>query len=137
MRLRMEAFVKENQKKIVAAMEEIDGHKFLVDKWERPGGGGGISCVLQDGTVFEKAGVNVSVVYGKLPRAAIQRMRVNHKALDPDVESLDYFASGLSIVMHPINPMAPTVHLNYRYFETADAEGGTNAWVNTHHFYRI
>jgi coproporphyrinogen III oxidase len=128
MRLRMEAFVKENQKKIVAAIEEIDGKKFLVDKWVRSTGGGGISCVLQDGTVFEKAGVNVSVVYGKLPRAAIAKMRENHKALDPDLESLDYFASGLSIVMHPINPMAPTVHLNYRYFETTDPDGNSNAW---------
>jgi coproporphyrinogen III oxidase len=128
MRLRMEVFVKENQKKIIAAIEQIDGNKFLVDKWDRPNGGGGISCVLQDGNVFEKAGVNVSVVYGKLPRAAIQKMRVNHKALDPDLESLEYFASGLSIVMHPKNPMAPTVHLNYRYFETSDENGKPNAW---------
>lgn len=128
MRLRMEQFIKENQKKIVAAIEEVDGQKFKVDNWQRPGGGGGISCVLQDGNVFEKAGVNISVVYGKLPRPAIQRMRADHKALDPDVESLDYFAAGLSIVMHPKNPMAPTVHLNYRYFETANEDGSSNAW---------
>nr|POE84622.1 oxygen-dependent coproporphyrinogen-iii oxidase [Quercus suber] len=78
--------------------------------------------------VFEKAGVNTSVVYGTLPRAAIQQMRVNHKALDPDVESLEFFAAGLSLVLHPHNPMAPTVHLNYRYFETANSDGTTNAW---------
>lgn len=128
MRLRMEAFIKEHQKKIVSELEKLDGHKFVIDTWERPAGGGGITCVLQGGSVFEKAGVNTSVVYGTLPRPAIQKMRVNHKALDPDVESLDFFAAGLSLVLHPHNPMAPTVHLNYRYFETADPDGKTNAW---------
>jgi coproporphyrinogen III oxidase len=124
----MEQFIKENQEKIVKELEAVDGKKFRVDKWDRPAGGGGISCVLQDGNVFEKAGVNTSVVYGVLPRAAISKMRVNHKALDPDVESLEFFAAGLSLVLHPINPMAPTVHLNYRYFETANKDGSTNAW---------
>jgi coproporphyrinogen III oxidase len=128
MRLRMEAFIKENQKQIIAALEQIDGHKFIVDEWTRPSGGGGTSCVLQDGAVFEKAGVNTSVVYGKLPRAAVERMRADHKALPLGVETLDYFAAGLSIVVHPKNPMAPTVHLNYRYFETADAQGRSDAW---------
>lgn len=120
MRLRMEAFIKEHQKKIVQELEKVDGQKFKVDEWARPNGGGGITCVLQDGNVFEKAGVNTSVVYGTLPRAAIARMRVNHKALDPSVESLEFFAAGISMVLHPHNPMAPTVHLNYRYFETSD-----------------
>ncbi|KAF2206973.1 hypothetical protein CERZMDRAFT_71863 [Cercospora zeae-maydis SCOH1-5] len=128
MRLRMEQYIKQKQQEIVRALEAVDGNKFHVDEWERPHGGGGISCVLQDGNVFEKAGVNISVVYGTLPRAAISKMRVNHKALDPDVESLEFFASGLSLVLHPHNPMAPTVHLNYRYFETANADGTTNAW---------
>ncbi|GAB7340811.1 hypothetical protein MBLNU457_7176t1 [Dothideomycetes sp. NU457] len=128
MRLRMEAFIKSKQEEIVHALEAIDGKRFKVDKWDRPNGGGGISCVLQDGTVFEKAGVNISIVYGTLPRAAIAKMRVNHKAMDPDVESLEFFAAGLSLVLHPVNPMAPTVHLNYRYFETANADGSPNAW---------
>jgi coproporphyrinogen III oxidase len=128
MRLRMEQFIKEQQKEIVHILEKVDGKKFRIDQWERPNGGGGISCVLQDGNVFEKAGVNISVVYGKLPRPAIQRMRADHKALDPDVESLDFFAAGLSLVLHAHNPMAPTVHLNYRYFETANADGTSNAW---------
>lgn len=128
MRLRMEQFIKDQQKEIVAALEKVDGKKFKVDTWSRPNGGGGISCVLQDGNVFEKAGVNISIVYGTLPRAAIQRMRVNHKALDPDVESLEFFAAGLSMVLHPSNPMAPTVHMNVRYFETEDADGKPNSW---------
>ena len=128
MRLRMEQFIRQKQEEIVRALEAIDGKKFKVDQWDRPHGGGGISCVLQDGNVFEKAGVNISVVYGSLPRPAIAKMRADHKALDPDVESLEFFACGLSLVVHPHNPMTPTVHLNYRYFETANADGTTNAW---------
>lgn len=124
----MEAFIKEQQAHIVRELEAVDGSQFRRDAWERAEGGGGTSCVLQDGKVFEKAGVNTSVVYGTLPRPAIQRMRANHKALDPDVESLEFFAAGLSLVLHPVNPMAPTVHLNYRYFETANADGTPNAW---------
>lgn len=129
MRLRMEAMIKERQKIIVAALEKVDGKPFKVDTWERKNsGGGGISCVLQEGNVFEKAGVNISVVHGKLPRAAILKMRVDHKSLDPAVESLDFFAAGLSMVLHPKNPMAPTVHLNYRYFETMNEDGSTSSW---------
>jgi len=128
MRLRMESLIKEHQKKIIAELEKIDGEKFKVDTWERPHGGGGITCILQDGKVFEKAGVNTSVVYGILPKPAIARMRVNHKAIDADVEKLEFFAAGLSLVLHPKNPMAPTVHMNYRYFETANPDGSSNAW---------
>lgn len=130
MRLRMEGFIKEQQSIIVQELEKLDGTKFRTDTWSRPTGGGGISCVLQDGHVFEKAGVNTSIVYGTLPRPAIEKMRVNHKALDPDVESLEFFAAGLSMVLHPHNPMAPTVHLNYRYFETVDPndKDKSNAW---------
>lgn len=130
MRLRMESLIKSAQSNIVSALETLDpSFKFRTDTWSRPTGGGGISCVLQDGGVFEKAGVNTSIVYGTLPRPAIQKMRVNHKALDPDVESLEFFAAGLSLVLHPRNPMAPTVHLNYRYFETMDKDSGAcNAW---------
>ncbi|KAH8593655.1 coproporphyrinogen iii oxidase-like protein [Bisporella sp. PMI_857] len=128
MRLQMEDFIKSQQKEIVAALEKVDGKKFRIDEWTRDNGGGGISCVLQEGNVFEKAGVNVSIVYGTLPRPAIQQMRVNHKALDSTVDSLDYFAAGLSMVLHPVNPMAPTVHMNVRYFETMDENGVANTW---------
>ena len=132
MRLRMEKLIKEHQIKIVDEISRIDGKKFTIDEWERPSGGGGISCVLQDGNVFEKAGVNVSVVYGKLPRPAIEKMRADHKSfVGADVDSLDFFAAGLSLVIHPKNPKAPTVHLNYRYFETSDPKdpiGGEKNW---------
>lgn len=131
MRLRMEKLIKEHQEKIVNEISNIDGKQFVTDTWERPNGGGGISCVLQDGNVFEKAGVNVSVVYGKLPRPAIEKMRADHKSfVASDVESLDFFASGLSLVLHPKNPMAPTVHLNYRYFETSDPNDPINGKKN-------
>jgi len=124
----MEDFIQRAQIEIVRALEAVDGKKFQIDDWDRPKGGGGITCVLQDGNVFEKAGVNTSVVYGTLPRAAIAKMRVHHKALNSEVESLEFFAAGLSLVLHPVNPMAPTVHLNYRYFETANPDGSTNSW---------
>ncbi|KAF3483557.1 coproporphyrinogen III oxidase [Arthroderma uncinatum] len=131
MRLRMEKLIKDQQKRIVDELSQIDGKSFIIDEWNRPNGGGGISCVLQDGNVFEKAGVNVSVVYGKLPRPAIEKMRADHKSfVSSDVESLDFFAAGLSLVLHPKNPMAPTVHLNYRFFETSDPKDVVNGPKN-------
>jgi coproporphyrinogen III oxidase len=128
MRLRMEAMIRAKQAEIVSALEKVDGNKFVADEWERPAGGGGTSCVLQNGNVFEKAGVNISVVYGKLPHKAIMAMRAHHKSLDPTVDAIDFFAAGLSMVLHPKNPMAPTVHLNYRYFETMNEDGTPSAW---------
>ncbi|RMZ77513.1 hypothetical protein DV737_g4349, partial [Chaetothyriales sp. CBS 132003] len=128
MRLRMEQLIHEHQNRIVFALEQLDGSKFRRDQWTRPDGGGGISCVLQDGNVFEKAGVNTSIVYGELPRSAIEKMRADHKSFDgANVDKLNFFAAGLSLVLHPHNPMAPTVHLNYRYFETSDPRDPVNA----------
>ncbi|OJJ89453.1 coproporphyrinogen oxidase [Aspergillus glaucus CBS 516.65] len=131
MRLRMEKLIKEHQEKIVQELSQIDGKDFRADTWSRPNGGGGISCVLQDGNVFEKAGVNVSIVYGELPRPAIEKMRADHKSfVGADIDSLSFFAAGLSLVLHPHNPMAPTVHLNYRYFETSDPKDPLNGDKN-------
>lgn len=128
MRLRMEKLIQEHQNKIVFALEQIDGQKFKRDEWNRPQGGGGMSCVLQEGNVFEKAGVNTSIVYGELTRPAIEKMRADHKSfVGSDVDKLNFFAAGLSLVLHPRNPMAPTVHLNYRYFETSDPRDPVNA----------
>jgi coproporphyrinogen III oxidase len=134
MRLRMEALIQEHQNRIVFALENIDGKKFRKDVWNRRNGGGGTSCVLQDGYVFEKAGVNTSIVYGTLPRPAIEKMRADHKSfVDSDVDTLNFFAAGISLVLHPHNPMAPTVHLNYRYFETSDPRDPVNATGNAEH----
>lgn len=132
MRNKMENFIKAKQLDIIAAIEELEGEegkKFQIDTWSRPHGGGGISSVLQDGAIFEKAGVNISVVYGKLPPQAVARMKADHKSLAvPEDGMLPFYACGLSVVMHPKNPKAPTIHLNYRYFETENSDGTPQAW---------
>jgi coproporphyrinogen III oxidase len=122
MRTRMERLVRETQEQICIALEAVDGTTFRRDAWQREGGGGGISCVLQNGKVFEKAGVNISVVSGKLTEQAARAMG-GGKELGFSPPELEFFAAGISIVLHPHNPMAPTVHANYRYFER-----GGKAW---------
>ncbi|KAA8497825.1 Oxygen-dependent coproporphyrinogen-III oxidase, chloroplastic [Porphyridium purpureum] len=122
MRVRFERMIRTAQDEICAAIEKLDGKaKFRQDAWSRSGGGGGIARVLTDGAVFEKAGVNVSVVYGVMPPEAIKAATERGVARDAgfkEGEPVPYFACGISSVMHPRNPMAPTVHFNYRYFET-------------------
>jgi coproporphyrinogen III oxidase len=93
---------------------------FHRDAWLRPEGGEGSSCVLTNGRVFEKAGVNVSIVHGNLPVRGQQAMRADHSSLPISDAPVPFFATGLSIVIHPWNPHVPTVHLNYRYFEVED-----------------
>lgn len=134
MRARFETMIRKAQDEICAAVEAVDGGKFREDAWIRPGGGGGISRVLQDGNVWEKAGVNVSVVYGSMPpeayRAATGDTSSNGAATNK-AGRIPFFAAGVSSVMHPKNPMAPTVHFNYRYFETdapQGVEGAPRAW---------
>lgn len=115
------------QMQITEAIANLDTVGFHTDSWVRGDhGGGGRSMVLQNGTTFEKGGVNISVVHGKLPKEAVARMRADHANListAPD-GSVNFFACGLSLVVHPHNPHAPTTHLNYRYFETTDPESG-------------
>lgn len=121
MRDRMTAYIKGLQIQIVSALESLDQEApFLHDSWTRTQGGFGTSCVLSKGKVLEKAGVNISVVHGTLPPSAVAQMRVNHQELpqSQDVgKGLPFFAAGISLVIHPRNPKAPTVHANYRYFE--------------------
>ena len=129
MRTRMETMIMEIQQKFCDELTRLDGAAFIVDKWERPAGGGGITCVLQDGKVFEKAGVNISVVYGDLPKAAIQQMKQRNQLKDlKDSDKLPFFATGISSVIHPRNPMVPTIHFNYRYFEVQDQDGKKSWW---------
>lgn len=123
---KMELMCMRIQGEICRRFEEVDENKFQVDKWERAEGGGGISCVLQDGTVFEKAGVNISVVHGMLPSGAAQQMRARGKKLREG--KLPFFAVGISSVVHPRNPMVPTVHFNYRYFEVEESPGKIQWW---------
>ncbi|KAI9358045.1 Coproporphyrinogen III oxidase [Pilaira anomala] len=128
MRLRMEAFVKGLQNRIVSDMEQLDGKQFTRTSWERSEGGEGITCVLQDGNVFEKAGVGISIVYGQLPKAAVEQMRHDRgKEISAD-GPVPFFAAGISLVIHPHNPNAPTVHLNYRYFEIENPDGTPKMW---------
>nr|ABB77212.1 coproporphyrinogen III oxidase [Zea mays] len=137
-RARFESMIRRVQGEVCAALEEADGGgaRFVEDVWSRPGGGGGISRVLQDGRVFEKAGVNVSVVYGVMPpdayRAAKGEAGKNEAAADGHKPGpVPFFAAGISSVLHPKNPFAPTLHFNYRYFETdapKDAPGAPRQW---------
>nr|XP_020452393.1 LOW QUALITY PROTEIN: oxygen-dependent coproporphyrinogen-III oxidase, mitochondrial [Monopterus albus] len=127
MRTRMEMLIMETQAEFCRALQEVDGGKFQVDRWERKEGGGGISCVMQDGKVFEKAGVNVSVVFGYLTEEAAKQMRSRGKVLKGKDGKLPFCAMGVSSVIHPKNPHIPTVHFNYRYFEIEE-EDGTKQW---------
>jgi coproporphyrinogen III oxidase len=105
-------FFRTLQDRIVAALADIDAKvAFREDSWERPGGGGGRSRVLIDGGVFEKAGVNFSEVFGQLTP--------DHAKQLPG-DGLDFSATGVSLVLHPHNPMAPTVHANFRFITKGD-----------------
>lgn len=98
------------QRDICAALEMADSKgKFLEDNWLRPEGGGGRSCVIT-GDVLEKGGVMFSAVHGPLPEITAKAMQL---------APTEFFATGVSIVLHPGNPMAPIIHMNVRYFETA------------------
>ncbi|KAI5095219.1 oxygen-dependent coproporphyrinogen-III oxidase, mitochondrial, partial [Silurus meridionalis] len=125
---RMEMLIMETQAEFCRALQEVDGGKFKVDRWSREEGGGGISCVLQDSKVFEKAGVNVSVVFGHLSEEAAKQMRSRGKSLKAKDGKLPFVAMGVSSVIHPKNPHIPTVHFNYRYFEVEEADGNKQWW---------
>lgn len=100
------------QDRICTSLEAADGTgKFVEDAWERPGGGGGRTRVLSNGTVIEKGGVNFSAVHGKTPQNILQAL---------GLEESDFFATGVSIVQHPHNPMVPIIHMNVRYFEMSN-----------------
>ncbi|MFM8391027.1 MAG: coproporphyrinogen III oxidase, partial [Methylophilaceae bacterium] len=103
------------QNRIVEAIELIDGKNFLHDSWQRPEGGGGTSCMLEEGRVFERAGIGLSHVLGtRLPPAAT--------AAHPEAAGRPWEAMGVSLVFHPRNPYIPTVHMNVRFF-VAKANG--------------
>lgn len=101
------------QERIVSALEVVDRKGFLRDSWQRPEGGGGTSCIVEDGQVFERGGVNLSRVQGRqLPPSA--------SAARPELAGRAYEAMGVSLVLHPRNPYCPTVHLNVRFFSAGD-----------------
>ncbi|HEY5898251.1 MAG TPA: oxygen-dependent coproporphyrinogen oxidase [Burkholderiales bacterium] len=107
------AFITDLQARIVRALERVDGKPFRRDGWQRAEGGGGLTCVIEDGGLFERGGVNVSRVQGKaLPPSA--------SASRPQLAGKGYDAMGLSLVLHPRNPYCPTVHMNVRFFSAED-----------------
>ena len=108
-------YIQKLQDTITSKLEAVDGAaKFREDLWERPEGGGGRTRVIENGTVFEKGGVNISAVHGALPESMQTYFGVG---------DADFFACGLSLVLHPKSPMIPTVHANWRYFEMYDKQG--------------
>jgi len=108
-------YIQSLQDTITSKLEAVDGKaQFKEDIWERSEGGGGRTRVIENGDVFEKGGVNISGVHGKLPDSMQKYF---------GVEDADFFACGLSLVLHPKNPMVPTVHANWRYFEMYDEDG--------------
>ena len=110
----VKSFLLEFQNRLCDSMEQIDGAgKFLRDEWRRTEGGGGISCVLENGKVFERAGINFSHVYGNALPSAATKMR-------PELAARPFEALGVSIVFHPQNPYVPTTHANIRFFMTTD-----------------
>jgi coproporphyrinogen III oxidase len=109
------AVAREGQRRLVEIFEEIDGGRFGSHSWDRPGGGGGTARVITDGRVFERGGVNVSVVRGDDLPEEMRRAR--------DLPAgIPFFATGISMVLHPRNPHVPAFHANFRYFEAGDRD---------------
>jgi coproporphyrinogen III oxidase len=110
-------YIYDLQEKICSALAEEDGKEtFIKDEWKRDEGkgGGGITRAIANGNVFEKGGVNTSVVYGSVNNTIRNQLKL---------EGSKWFACGLSLVIHPLNPYVPTVHANWRYFELYDGDG--------------
>ena len=117
------------QRSLCAALERVDGRStFIVDEWERPGGGGGLTRILAGDGVVEKAAVNFAAVEGDTPDRLSERLAGS---------SSRFFATGLSVIVHPMNPHAPTFHANVRYFDTDEARAwfGGGADLTPHYLY--
>lgn len=107
-------YFQELQSDIIGELEKADGKGvFTTDNWERAEGGGGKTCIIQNGRIIEKGGVNFSAVHGYLAPEVSKMMRVAPG---------DFFAAGVSIVIHPKNPFVPIIHMNIRYFEMSSGE---------------
>jgi len=115
-------FVANLQDHICSELERLDGKAtFREDNWTRDGGGGGCTRVMENGALFEKAGVNFSEVFGEFDEPFAQRL--------PLGDGTRFFATGVSLVLHPANPFVPTVHANFRYLERGNGRwfgGGTD-----------
>ena len=106
------AWIELTQDDLIAQLEALDGGaRFARDAWERAGGGGGLTGIMTNGAVFERAGVNSSAVWGEFDDAALAKLGGDERR---------FYATGVSLVLHPRNPMVPTVHANFRYFERGE-----------------
>ena len=115
------AYLRGLHDRITTAVEGVDSGRFRRDVWQRPEGGGGESRVLSDGSVFERAGVSVSHVFGdKMPQSA--------STLRPEIAGAPFEAMGLSLVFHPRNPYAPTTHCNVRFLLVSPANAPPVWW---------
>ena len=111
--------MREGQHSLIEAFERTDGAaSFRAHDWERPGGGGGWARILEGGAVWEKAGVNMSAVHGSQVPPSLARRH-------PQAAGQPFFATGVSLVLHPVNPFVPAFHANFRYFEVG---GETDLW---------
>ncbi|EON75951.1 Coproporphyrinogen III oxidase, aerobic [Lunatimonas lonarensis] len=103
---------KQIQSHICEQLEQADGvGSFIRDHWQRPEGGGGLTRVLNDGAVIAKGGVAFSAVHGPTPEKILKKLQL---------DTADFFATGVSIVIHPVSPMVPIIHMNIRYFEMSN-----------------
>ena len=126
---KMTTLVQQLQASICSAIEAEDTTSFKEDIWTREGGGGGRTRVIENGSTFEKGGINTSAVEGRLTGTEItmfKSMLAQQNIILPDLDEAHFFATGVSLVLHPRNPFVPTTHANYRYFELALPEG--NLW---------
>ena len=117
---KMHHAVCELQTQICSLLNEVDTQPFITDIWERPNGGGGTTKILQDGKVLEKSGVNTSCVFGSIQKKEQHMFEYILNQQNKKITSwknAHFYATGLSIVIHPLNPLVPTTHANYRYFE--------------------
>jgi len=120
-REKTETYFRSLQDRISQAIEELDGNRCREDAWSREGGGGGRTRILENGVVFEKAGVNFSSVHGELPAEFAAKIPIG--------SGTAFFAAGVSLVFHARSPMVPAVHANFRYLEKGEAAwfgGGTD-----------
>jgi coproporphyrinogen III oxidase len=103
------------QDEICSGLERLDGTgKFEEDLWERPGGGGGRSRIIRNGSLIEKGGVNFSTVHGLLPEKIARAL---------NVQESEFYATGVSIVLHPVSPMVPIIHMNTRFIGIDRSDG--------------
>jgi len=118
----VKAYLQALQSRIVAELEELDGNAtFRRDNWTRADGGGGLSCVLSNGGIFEQAGVGFSHVFGdRMPPSATKSR--------PELAGRSFQAVGVSLVIHPLNPYVPTTHANFRFFTAGNDSDDESAW---------